>query len=184
MQSYTRGWQVSSFLWILSTSDFATTKPVFKGFHVSWFTRPVNSWESWNTTRGVRRPRPPSQRTGMAHRYWRHGGRASAWVPPSVQIHRSVWNSGLFSCCCLTAWWCHRDSFNEARPVYCRCLFLFNPTLFCWSHSCHFSCSLSPLPPPLPLLSLSLSFHFLFTPSTCLTKHLRHPDRLGRSWDV
>lgn len=28
--------------------------------------------------------------------------------------------------------------FNEARPEYCRC-FLFNPTLFCWSHSFHFS---------------------------------------------
>lgn len=50
-------------------------KPVLRGFYVSCSTRPANSWESWNTTRGVKRQRPPSQLTGMAHRYWSHGGR-------------------------------------------------------------------------------------------------------------
>lgn len=67
----------------------------------------------------------------------------SIWVPYRVQIHLSVWNFLFGTLACLLflshGLMVSQRFFNEARPEFCRCRFLFNPTLFCWSHSCHFS---------------------------------------------
>lgn len=91
-------------------------------------------------------------------------------------IHLPVWNFGFSG---VPAWRpdCVRDPRTRPDLITAAAVSFLFPSLFCWSHNCHFSspshCSL-----------YHFSFHSLFSPSTCLAKHPPHPDRLARSWDV
>lgn len=176
VQSYTRGWQVSRFLWTLTKSNLNHKEPALRGCPVSLF------HQARKLLRELKYQKRCEEAATTIAAYWhgtqvlgRRWQRGWARVPPRVHVHLPclrLWLVWMFLPNSPTASELLRRSSPWSLPLP---PFPFLILPYFADHTTATS------PPPSPLLSLSLSFQFLFTPSTCLLRKTPTASRQART---